>query len=76
MKKPTVSYNIEDTNISVALDKVMDDDNTYHHDLFIITVNGNTFTLRMEEYGIVANLINLIVSDELPWEVAVLSQGH
>ena len=64
MKKPTVSNNIEDTNISGALDKVMDDDNTYHHDLFIITVNGNTFTLRMEEYGIVANLINLIVSDE------------
>ena len=62
--KPTVSYNVEDTNISVALDKVIGDDNSYHDDLLQITVNGNTFALRLEEYGIVANLVSLIISDE------------
>ena len=61
--KPIVSYNVEDKLISVALDKVTGDDNSYE-DLLVISVNGNVFTLKLDEYTIVANLINTILSDD------------
>jgi len=61
--KPIVSYNVEDRLISVALDKVTGDDNSYE-DLLVISVNGNVFTLKLDEYTIVANLINTILSDD------------
>ena len=61
--KPMVSYNVEDRLISVALDKVTGDDNSYE-DLLVISVNGNVFTLKLDEYTIVANLINTILSDD------------
>ena len=61
--KPIVSYNVEGRLISVALDKVTGDDNSYE-DLLVISVNGNVFTLKFDEYTIVANLINTILSDD------------
>ena len=61
--KPIVSYNVEDKLISGALDKVTGDDNSYE-DLLVISVNGNVFTLKLDEYAIVANLINTILSDD------------
>tara|TARA_R100000687_G_scaffold13482_1_gene10501 strand:- start:268 stop:456 length:189 start_codon:yes stop_codon:yes gene_type:complete len=61
--KPIVSYNVEDRLISVALDKVTGDDNSYE-DLLVISVNGDVFTLKLDEYTIVANLINTILSDD------------
>ena len=61
--KPMVSYNVEGRLISVALDKVTGDDNSYE-DLLVISVNGNVFTLKLDEYTIVANLINTILSDD------------
>jgi len=64
MKKPIVSYNVDDRNISVALDKVTGDDNSYES-LLVITVNRNVFTLKLDEYAIVANLINTIETVDL-----------
>jgi hypothetical protein len=64
MKKPIVSYNVDDRNISVALDKVIGDDNSYEC-LLIITVNRNVFTLKLDEYAIVANLISTIETVDL-----------
>ena len=64
MKKPIVSYNVDDRNISVALDKVTGDDNSYES-LLVISVNRNVFTLKLDEYAIVANLINTIETVDL-----------
>jgi hypothetical protein len=61
--KSIVSYNKNDNLISVALDKVIGDDNSYE-DLLIITVNGNVFTLKFDEYSIVNNLISALLDDE------------
>ena len=57
--KPTVSYNVDDRNISVALDKTTGDDNSYES-LLVITVNRNVFTLKLDEYAIVTNLISAL----------------
>jgi|TARA_R110000787_G_scaffold11109_5_gene37257 hypothetical protein len=61
--KSIVSYNKNDNLISVALDKVTGDDNSYE-DLLVITVNGNVFTLKFDEYSIVNNLISALLDDE------------
>ena len=60
--KSIVSYNKNDNQISVALDKVTGDDNSYE-DLLIITVNGNVFTLKFDEYSILVNLISTLLDD-------------
>jgi hypothetical protein len=60
--KSIVSYNKDDNQISVALDKVTGDDNSYE-DLLIITVNGNVFTLKFDEYSILVNLISTLLDD-------------
>ena len=64
MKKPIVSYNVDDRNISVALDKVTGDDNSYES-LLVITVNRNVFTLKLDEYAIVTNLISALDTVDL-----------
>mgnify|MGYP003651950306 FL=1 len=61
--KSIVSYNKNDNQVSVALDKVIGDDNSYE-DLLVITVNGNVFTLKFDEYSIVNNLISALLDDE------------
>jgi hypothetical protein len=61
--KSIVSYNKDDNQVSVALDKVIGDDNSYE-DLLVITVNGNVFTLKFDEYSIVNNLISALLDDE------------
>jgi len=61
--KSIVSYNKNDNLISVALDKVTGDDNSYE-DLLVITVNGNVFTLKFDEYTVVNNLISTLLDDE------------
>ena len=61
--KSIVSYNKNDNLISVALDKVTGDDNSYE-DLLVITVNGNVFTLKFDEYSIVNNLTSALLDDE------------
>jgi len=61
--KSIVSYNKNYNLISVALDKVTGDDNSYE-DLLVITVNGNVFTLKFDEYSIVNNLISALLDDE------------
>jgi hypothetical protein len=61
--KSIVSYNKDDNQISVALDKVTGDDNSYE-DLLVITVNGNVFTLKFDEYTIVNNLTSALLDDE------------
>ena len=60
--KSIVSYNKNDNRISVALDKVTGDDNSYE-DLLVITVNGNVFTLKFDEYSILVNLISTLLDD-------------
>ena len=61
--KSIVSYNKNDNQVSVALDKVTGDDNSYE-ELLVITVNGNVFTLKFDEYSIVNNLISALLDDE------------
>ena len=61
--KSIVSYNKNDNLISVALDKVTGDDNSYE-DLLVITVNGNVFTLKFDEYTVVNNIISTLLDDE------------
>jgi|TARA_R110001583_G_scaffold69240_1_gene196437 hypothetical protein len=61
--KSIVSYNKNDNQVSVALDKVIGDDNSYE-DLLVITVNGNVFTLKFDEYTIVNNLTSALLDDE------------
>ena len=61
--KSIVSYNKNDNQVSVALDKVIGDDNSYE-ELLVITVNGNVFTLKFDEYSIVNNLISALLDDE------------
>ena len=61
--KSIVSYNKNDNQVSVALDKVTGDDNSYE-DLLVITVNENVFTLKFDEYSIVTNLISTLLDDE------------
>jgi len=61
--KSIVSYNKNDNQVSVALDKVIGDDNSYE-DLLVITVNGNVFTLKFDEYTIVNNLTAALIDDE------------
>jgi len=61
--KSIVSYNNNDNQVSVALDKVTGDDNSYE-DLLVITVNENVFTLKFDEYSIVTNLISTLLDDE------------
>ena len=62
--KPIVSYNVDDRNISVALDKATGDDNSYES-LLVITVNRNVFTLKLDEYAIVTNLISALDTVDL-----------
>ena len=62
--KPIVSYNVDDRNISVALDKTTGDDNSYES-LLVITVNRNVFTLKLDEYAIVTNLISALDTVDL-----------
>ena len=61
--KSIVSYNKNDNQVSVALDKVIGDDNSYE-ELLVITVNGNVFTLKFDEYTVVNNLISTLLDDE------------
>ena len=61
--KSIVSYNKNDNQVSVALDKVIGDDNSYE-DLLVMTVNGNVFTLKFAEYTIVNNLTAALIDDE------------
>jgi hypothetical protein len=61
--KSIVSYNKNDNQVSVALDKVTGDDNSYE-ELLVITVNGNVFTLKFDEYTIVNNLTSALLDDE------------
>ena len=61
--KSIVSYNKNDNQVSVALDKVIGDDNSYE-ELLVITVNGNVFTLKFAEYSIVNNLTSALLDDE------------
>jgi len=61
--KSIVSYNKNDNQVSVALDKVIGDDNSYE-ELLVITVNGNVFTLKFDEYTIVNNLTSALLDDE------------
>jgi hypothetical protein len=60
--KSIVSYNKNDNQISVALDKVTGDDNSYE-DLLVITVNGNVFTLKFDEYSVLVNLVAALLDD-------------
>ena len=60
--KSIVSYNKNDNQISVALDKVTGDDNSYE-DLLVITVNGNVFTLKSDEYSVLVNLVAALLDD-------------
>ena len=61
--KSIESHNKNDNLISVALDKGTGDDNSYE-DLLVITVNGNVFTLKFDEYTVVNNLISTLLDDE------------
>jgi len=61
--KSIVSYNKNDNQVSVALDKVIGDDNSYE-DLLVMTVNGNVFTLKFDEYTILNNLTAALIDDE------------
>jgi len=61
--KSIVSYNKNDNQASVALDKVIGDDNSYE-DLLVMTVNGNVFTLKFDEYTILNNLTAALIDDE------------
>ena len=60
--KSIVSYNKNNNQISVALDKVTGDDNSYE-DLLVITVNGNVFTLKFDEYSVLVNLVSALLDD-------------
>ena len=59
MSKPTVNYNVGDTNISVTLDNFFDGDET--QPVLFITIDGKPFpALTVEQYVIVTKLIETL----------------
>jgi len=59
MSKPTLSYNVGDTNVSVSIDNFFDGDE--NQPILIITVNGTLHpALTFEQYSIIAKLIETI----------------
>jgi len=59
MSKPTVNYNVGDTNISVTLDNFFDGDET--QPVLFITIDGKPFpALTFEQYVIVTKLIETL----------------
>jgi|1_EtaG_2_1085319.scaffolds.fasta_scaffold00360_20 hypothetical protein len=64
MRRPTISYNEDDVNISVGIDKAQDEGNSYIPALFI-TVNGNVFpVVTLDEWVKVSNLVSYLLDDE------------
>jgi hypothetical protein len=59
MSKPTLSYNVGDTNVSVSIDNFFDGDE--NQPILFITVNGTLHpALTFEQYSIIAKLIETI----------------
>jgi|TARA_B100001113_G_C21113934_1_gene624520 hypothetical protein len=59
MSKPTISYNVDDTNISVTFDNFFDGDET--QPVLFITIDGKPFpALTFEQYSIIAKLIETL----------------
>ena len=59
MSKPTLSYNVGDTNVSVSIDNFFDGDE--NQPIQFITVNGTLHpALTFEQYSIIAKLIETI----------------
>ena len=59
MSKPIISYNIGDTNISVAIENFFDGDET--QPVLFITIDGKQFpALTFEQYSIIAKLIETL----------------
>ena len=59
MSKPTVNYNVGDTNISVTLDNCFDGDET--QPVLFINIDGKAFpALTFEQYVIVTKLIETL----------------
>ena len=56
MSKPTISYNVGDTDVSVSIDNFFDGDE--NQPILFITVNGTLHpALTFEQYSIIAKLI-------------------
>ncbi len=59
MSKPTISYNVGDTNVSVSIDNFFDGDE--NQPILFITVNGTLHpALTFEQYSIIAKLIETL----------------
>jgi len=59
MSKPIVSYNVGDTNISVALDNFFNGDE--NEPILVINLNGRVLpALTLEQYTIIAKLIDTL----------------
>lgn len=59
MSKPTISYNVGDTDVSVSIDNFFDGDE--NQPLLFITVNGTLHpALTFEQYSIIAKLIETL----------------
>ena len=59
MSKPIVSYNVGDTNISVALDNFFNGDE--NEPILVINLNGKVLpALTFEQYTIIAKLIDTL----------------
>tara|TARA_R100000655_G_scaffold34973_2_gene67993 strand:+ start:12692 stop:12877 length:186 start_codon:yes stop_codon:yes gene_type:complete len=59
MSKPTISYNVGDTDVSVSIDNFFDGDES--QPILFITVNGTLHpALTFEQYSIIAKLIETL----------------
>jgi|TARA_Y100001937_G_scaffold11953_2_gene14980 hypothetical protein len=59
MSKPTISYNVGDTDVSVSIDNFFDGDE--NQPILFITVNGTLHpALTFEQYSIIAKLIETL----------------
>ena len=59
MSKPTVNYNVGDTDISVTLDNFFDGDET--QPVLFITIDAKPLpALTLEQYTIIAKLIDTL----------------
>ena len=59
MSKPTISYNVGDTNVSISIDNFFDGDES--QPILFITVNGTLHpALTFEQYSIIAKLIETL----------------
>ena len=58
MSKPTISYNVGDTNVSVSIDNFFDGD---ENQPILFIIDGKPFpALTFEQYSIIAKLIETL----------------